>query len=185
MLGTLDRPADLRDGDAPRRPRARALRLPPLRQLPLGRPLRQAEGSHRPARTRSPDARLHGRPDPGPLGDAAAGQAQGTQGDAPAEPRIDEASAKIRSGPPADDAADVTWPTWGGVLPLAIHAGDPQPDEHEKAIRPPRTARAHSSADAPLRTRLPARPPMLTHRGVVRPARGDTAASVAVARRVR
>jgi nitroimidazol reductase NimA-like FMN-containing flavoprotein (pyridoxamine 5'-phosphate oxidase superfamily) len=46
--------------------------------------------------------------------------------------RIDEASAKIRSGPPADDAADVTWPTWGGVLPLSIHAGAPQPDEHEK-----------------------------------------------------
>lgn len=46
--------------------------------------------------------------------------------------RIDEASAKIRSGPPADDAADVSWPTWGGVLPLAIHAGEPQPDEHEK-----------------------------------------------------
>jgi len=47
--------------------------------------------------------------------------------------RIDEASAKIRSGPPADDAADVTWPTWGGVLPLSIHAGEPQPDEHEKS----------------------------------------------------
>ena len=46
--------------------------------------------------------------------------------------RIDEASAKIRSGPPADDAADVTWPTWGGVLPLTIHAGEPEPDEHEK-----------------------------------------------------
>ena len=46
--------------------------------------------------------------------------------------RIDEASAKIRSGPPADDAADVTWPTWGGVLPLSIDAGEPQPDEHER-----------------------------------------------------
>ena len=45
---------------------------------------------------------------------------------------IDEASAKIRSGPPADDAADVTWPVWGGVLPLAIHPGNPQPDPHEK-----------------------------------------------------
>ena len=45
---------------------------------------------------------------------------------------IDEASAKIRSGPPIDDAEDVTWPTWGGVLPLAIRAGDPVPDEHEK-----------------------------------------------------
>ena len=55
--------------------------------------------------------------------------------------RIDEASAKIRSGPPADDAADVTWPTWGGVLPLALHAGAPQPDDYvkDKALRPPRS----------------------------------------------
>ena len=55
--------------------------------------------------------------------------------------RIDEASAKIRSGPPADDAADVTWPTWGGVLPLALHAGEPQPDDYvkDKALRPPRS----------------------------------------------
>jgi nitroimidazol reductase NimA-like FMN-containing flavoprotein (pyridoxamine 5'-phosphate oxidase superfamily) len=45
---------------------------------------------------------------------------------------IDEASAKIRTGPPIDDAEDVTWPTWGGVLPLSIRAGDPLPDEHER-----------------------------------------------------
>jgi uncharacterized protein len=42
---------------------------------------------------------------------------------------IEEASAKIRSGPPADDKADLTWPAWGGIIPLAIHAGDSQPDE--------------------------------------------------------
>ena len=54
--------------------------------------------------------------------------------------RIDEASAKIRSGPPADDAADITWPTWGGVLPLALRAGEPVPDEHVKDenLRAPR-----------------------------------------------
>jgi len=44
--------------------------------------------------------------------------------------RIDEASAKIRSGPPADDPADYTWPTWGGIIPLSIEQGTPQPDEH-------------------------------------------------------
>ena len=43
---------------------------------------------------------------------------------------IDEASAKIRSGQPADDAADFAWPAWGGIIPLAMHAGIPQPDEH-------------------------------------------------------
>jgi nitroimidazol reductase NimA-like FMN-containing flavoprotein (pyridoxamine 5'-phosphate oxidase superfamily) len=49
--------------------------------------------------------------------------------------RIDEASAKIRSGAPADDAADLGWPAWGGIIPLALHAGAPQPDEH---VRDPR-----------------------------------------------
>lgn len=44
--------------------------------------------------------------------------------------RIDEASAKIRSGPPADDAADYAWPAWGGIIPLSIEVGTPQPDEH-------------------------------------------------------
>lgn len=53
---------------------------------------------------------------------------------------IVEASAKIRSGPPADDAADLTWPAWGGIIPLAMHAGAPEPDEHviEPGLRPPR-----------------------------------------------
>jgi hypothetical protein len=44
--------------------------------------------------------------------------------------RIDEASAKIRSGGPADDAADLDWPAWGGVIPLALRAGAPVADEH-------------------------------------------------------
>ena len=35
---------------------------------------------------------------------------------------IDEASAKIRSGPPSDDAADFDWPAWGGIIPLAIRS---------------------------------------------------------------
>jgi hypothetical protein len=53
--------------------------------------------------------------------------------------RIEEASAKIRSGPPADDAADLDWPVWGGIIPVAMHAGAPEPDEHVKSpgLRPP------------------------------------------------
>ncbi len=52
---------------------------------------------------------------------------------------IDEASAKIRSGPPSDDAADFDWPAWGGIIPLAIEVGRPQPDEHVKSpeLSPP------------------------------------------------
>ena len=36
-----------------------------------------------------------------------------------------EASAKVRTGPPIDDEEDMSFPTWAGVLPLAISAGAP------------------------------------------------------------
>jgi nitroimidazol reductase NimA-like FMN-containing flavoprotein (pyridoxamine 5'-phosphate oxidase superfamily) len=36
---------------------------------------------------------------------------------------IDEASAKVRTGPPVDDEEDYARPTWAGVLPLTIAAG--------------------------------------------------------------
>jgi nitroimidazol reductase NimA-like FMN-containing flavoprotein (pyridoxamine 5'-phosphate oxidase superfamily) len=42
--------------------------------------------------------------------------------------RLDEASAKIRSGPPADQERDRRRPVWGGVLPLALTPGVPVPD---------------------------------------------------------
>lgn len=42
---------------------------------------------------------------------------------------IDEASAKIRTGPPVDDEADYAMQTWAGVLPLALTPGAPVPDE--------------------------------------------------------
>ena len=48
---------------------------------------------------------------------------------------IDEASAKIRSGPPADDKADLAWPAWGGLIPIETSVGTPQPDEHVKDAR--------------------------------------------------
>jgi nitroimidazol reductase NimA-like FMN-containing flavoprotein (pyridoxamine 5'-phosphate oxidase superfamily) len=41
---------------------------------------------------------------------------------------IEEASAKIRTGPPKDDDDDYALPVWAGVLPLAIVPGAPQPD---------------------------------------------------------
>lgn len=43
---------------------------------------------------------------------------------------LDEASAKLRAAPPGDDPADVTWPVWAGVLPLALVRGQPEPDPH-------------------------------------------------------
>ena len=41
---------------------------------------------------------------------------------------IASASAKVRSGPPKDGAADLDLPVWAGVLPLHQAAGAPIPD---------------------------------------------------------
>jgi uncharacterized protein len=41
---------------------------------------------------------------------------------------LEEASAKLRSGPPIDDDADYELPVWAGVVGLRLAAGDPEPD---------------------------------------------------------
>jgi nitroimidazol reductase NimA-like FMN-containing flavoprotein (pyridoxamine 5'-phosphate oxidase superfamily) len=41
---------------------------------------------------------------------------------------IDEASAKIRTGPPIDEADDYLLPVWAGVLPFQLEAQTPVPD---------------------------------------------------------
>jgi uncharacterized protein len=41
---------------------------------------------------------------------------------------IEEASAKIRTGPPKDDAEDMDLPIWAGVLPIRTIPGAPEPD---------------------------------------------------------
>jgi uncharacterized protein len=41
---------------------------------------------------------------------------------------LDEASAKIRTGPPKDSQEDLAWPVWAGVLPLRTQALPPEPD---------------------------------------------------------
>ncbi len=43
---------------------------------------------------------------------------------------IEEASAKVRTGPPKDDEEDMELPIWAGVLPLHTRPGDPEPDPH-------------------------------------------------------
>ncbi len=40
---------------------------------------------------------------------------------------IDEASAKVRTGPPDDDDADLGSGIWAGVIPLAMKPGMPEP----------------------------------------------------------
>lgn len=72
---------------------------------------------------------------------------------------IDEASAKVRGGPPVDEEADLELPVWAGVVPLRLVAGPPE--------------------DAPDLLRGVAAPPSAT--GYVRPTskrpRGGSAAS--------
>lgn len=41
---------------------------------------------------------------------------------------IEEASAKIRTGPPLDDEEDYSLPIWAGVVPLKLEATTPIPD---------------------------------------------------------
>lgn len=41
---------------------------------------------------------------------------------------LDEASAKVRTGPPADDEEDYALPIWAGVIPLATTVGPPVAD---------------------------------------------------------
>jgi uncharacterized protein len=42
--------------------------------------------------------------------------------------QIEEASAKVRTGPPVDDEEDYALPAWAGVIPLSMRPGTPQAD---------------------------------------------------------
>src|SRR5512132_1606786 len=41
---------------------------------------------------------------------------------------MDEASAKVRTGPPKDENEDLELPVWAGVLPFTTVPGEPEPD---------------------------------------------------------
>lgn len=49
---------------------------------------------------------------------------------------IQEASAKIRTGPPVDDEEDYALPVWAGVVPITQHTGTAVPDERLPADTP-------------------------------------------------
>jgi len=42
--------------------------------------------------------------------------------------QIEEASAKVRQGPPLDDEEDYSLSMWAGILPLKLKAGSPAAD---------------------------------------------------------
>jgi nitroimidazol reductase NimA-like FMN-containing flavoprotein (pyridoxamine 5'-phosphate oxidase superfamily) len=48
---------------------------------------------------------------------------------------IEEFSAKVRIGPPVDDEEDYSFPTWAGVVPLELKAGQPINDERLNPAR--------------------------------------------------
>jgi uncharacterized protein len=49
---------------------------------------------------------------------------------------LEEASAKIRTGPPLDDEEDYALPMWAGVIPLKLVAGEPVNDPRLSAEIP-------------------------------------------------
>lgn len=48
--------------------------------------------------------------------------------------QIDEASAKLRTGPPLDDAEDMKLTVWAGVLPVGLAVGAPVADTPELPV---------------------------------------------------
>jgi len=64
---------------------------------------------------------------------------------------LSEASAKIRTGPPLDDAADLTQPCWAGVIPLRLVAGEPVADPKLAAdIQPATSVVGYARRRAPI-----------------------------------
>ena len=60
---------------------------------------------------------------------------------------IDEASAKVRTGPPVDDEEDYASAAWAGILPLESVTRAPVPDPRLRAeIAPPAYVRAYARA---------------------------------------
>ena len=51
--------------------------------------------------------------------------------------RLDEASAKVRSGPPLDDEEDYALNVWAGVVPVSLIAGEPVADPRLPSEIPP------------------------------------------------
>jgi nitroimidazol reductase NimA-like FMN-containing flavoprotein (pyridoxamine 5'-phosphate oxidase superfamily) len=63
---------------------------------------------------------------------------------------IEEASAKVRTGPPLDDEEDYSLATWAGLIPLASRVGAPEPDPRlGEGILAPRYVSAYRRPGAP------------------------------------
>lgn len=65
---------------------------------------------------------------PGRWGDARLPTAKELRATSVLRIPLHEASAKVRSGPPLDDEADLELPVWAGVVGLRTAVGEPEPD---------------------------------------------------------
>jgi nitroimidazol reductase NimA-like FMN-containing flavoprotein (pyridoxamine 5'-phosphate oxidase superfamily) len=64
---------------------------------------------------------------------------------------LDEASAKVRTGPPVDDDADRALDVWAGVVPIRLVRGEPAPDPALRSgIEIPPYLREGTYIDGPL-----------------------------------
>jgi len=58
---------------------------------------------------------------------------------------IEEFSAKVRQGPAVDDEEDYAFPTWAGVIPLTLVAGEPVDDARlMPGVKAPEYARGYT-----------------------------------------
>lgn len=64
---------------------------------------------------------------PGRAADSRPSDAQELAATSLLEIEIEDCSVKTRSGPPKDHPDDLGWPTWAGVIPLALTPGKPEP----------------------------------------------------------
>jgi uncharacterized protein len=70
---------------------------------------------------------------PGRWDDVRPPTAQELKGTAALRLALDEVSAKVRRGPPADDEPDYELDTWAGIVPLSLRRGAPQADARLRA----------------------------------------------------
>ncbi len=74
---------------------------------------------------------------PGRSGEVRAGDANELAATTVLRVALDEAAAKIRTGGPKDDEADLALPVWVGVLPMALAPRAPQPEADMLAVAEP------------------------------------------------
>jgi nitroimidazol reductase NimA-like FMN-containing flavoprotein (pyridoxamine 5'-phosphate oxidase superfamily) len=73
---------------------------------------------------------------PGRWADSRPSTDKEIQGTLVAAITLDEASAKVRTGPPIDDEADLELDYWTGVIPLSLEPGTPEPSDGKTTEAP-------------------------------------------------